>query len=185
MEEQKDEIKDKENNLKNESLINSPNEEYNDDIIIISTKNKLFRCINHNRIFKNKEGLISHCREKHKFRCGECGQFFGIKRKMNKHLKFCKNNELKGNQIKCTECDLFFDDVESMSIHFYKIHDKNNQNNIEEKNISQKIKLEEDLNINNKNNKDEKSLIEKYKDLNEEENINKNENIINEEKKMK
>jgi len=116
----KNEIKE----LKNENLINSSSEEYNDDIIIISSKNKLFRCINHNKIFQNKEAIMNHCRETHKFRCGECGQFFGIKRKMNEHLRQCKNTELKRNRIKCSECDLFFDDEESMSIHFYEMHDK-------------------------------------------------------------
>jgi len=55
-----------------------------------------------------------------------------------------------------------------MSIHFCEIHDKINQNNTEKKNICQKIKLEEDLNINNKINKKEKSIFEKYKNLDEE-----------------
>ena len=110
---------------------------------------------------------MSHCKAIHKLRCKECGKFFGEKRKMNNHLKLCKKPEIKENKIKCSECDLFFDDVESMSIYFNEIHDKINQNNTEEKNISQKIKIEDDFNINNKNDKDEKSLIEKYKNLDE------------------
>ena len=99
-EEKKNEIKVKDNNLKNENLINSSKEEYNDDIIIISSKKKYFYCINHNKSFICKEGLMSHCKATHKLRCKECGKFFGIKRKLNNHLSLCKNQKIKENKIK-------------------------------------------------------------------------------------
>jgi len=83
------------------------------------------------------------------------------KKNWDEHYELCKKKELEINKIKCSECDLFFDDIETMSIHYFEIHDKQNQNKTEDKNNLQKNKLEEELNINNKNNKDEKSLIEK------------------------
>ena len=88
------EIKDKKNNLKNEKLINSSSEEYSDNIIIISSKNMYFHCINHNKSFQSKKELMKHCKSVHKFRCGECGLFFGKQRKLNNHLRLCKKKRI-------------------------------------------------------------------------------------------
>jgi len=81
-EDKENEIKDKENNLKNENINNSSNEDYNDGIIIMSSKNMYFHCLNHNITFKSKKSLMSHCEASHKFRCGECGLFFGKQKKL-------------------------------------------------------------------------------------------------------
>jgi len=147
---------------------NFMNREYSDNIIIVSPKKGIFHCINHNKSFKTKNGLMSHCKASHKFRCGKCGIFFASEKKINEHVIFCKINN---NLIRCSECNLFFDNVELMSLHFFQIHDKKNQQNIQENNISKK--LMEDSNKNNKDYKKEKSLIEKYKNLDKEEKIRK------------
>ena len=149
-EEQKNEIKDKEdkeNHLGDKNVINSINEEYNDDIILISTNNHYFLCKNHNKEFKTKDSLMSHCKSTHRFRCEECGKMFGTMKKMNNHLKICEKKRLKENKIKCSECDLFFDDVETMTIHFYEMHDIKNQKNIEDQKI--KLLLKRDIDIMN------------------------------------
>ena len=121
---------------------NSLNKEYNDNIIFISPQKRIFHCINHNKNFKTKDGLMSHCKATHQFRCGKCGIFFGSIKKINEHIQFCNINkdeeedEDEGNKIKCSECNMFFDNVELMSLHFFQIHDKKNQQNIQENNIS-------------------------------------------------
>ena len=161
------------NEEEKENIINenSINREYRDNVVIVSPKKGIFHCINHNKNFKTKNGLMSHCKSSHKFRCGKCGIFFGSIKKINEHVQFCKVNE---NLIKCSECNLFFNNVELMSFHFFQIHDKKNQQNIQENNISKK--LMEDFDNNYKDDKDdgkEKSLIEKYKNLDKEEKIRK------------
>ena len=159
------------NQNENENILNPTYGDYFDDIMIISHKNKIFHCINHNKSFIDKSGLMSHCKETHRFRCGKCGLFFGIKKKLGKHFGICEKNELKENKNKCSEYEFITDDDESVPIHFGEMHDKKNQN---EKNIFHKFKFEEDYNINIKNNKYEKNtLVEKYKNQDEEEKIKK------------
>ena len=38
------------------------------------------------------------------------------------------NNNLDNDKIKCTECELIFNSIESMSSHFYEIHEKQKNN---------------------------------------------------------
>jgi hypothetical protein len=157
---------------KNEYILNTKNGDYFDDIIIISQNKKIFHCINHNQNFKGKNGLISHCKDLHKFRCRKCGLFFGTKKKIDAHFKICEKDEIKENKNKNSECD--FDDDMLISIHPGEIHDKNNQNDTERRNIFQKNNLEEYYKINNKNNKYENPMFGKYKNQEEEdENIKK------------
>ena len=54
------------------------------------------------------------------------------------------NHDVKSNIIKCTECDLIFNNVESMSLHFYKIHEKSK---VDEKRIKEE-KGQKSLKIN-------------------------------------
>ena len=159
------------NKNQNESIINSKIGEYFDDIIIISEKKKIFYCINHNKGFKFKNGLISHCKRMHKFRCGKCGIFFEEEKKKIEHYIFCKKIKNKFSKFD-------FDDIESKPNHFSEIYDKKNQNSNEKKNISQKIKLNEDCDINIKDNEYEKPPIEKYKNQDEKVELKNDEDIF-------
>ena len=154
---------------KNENILNPKFGDYFDDIMIISNRKKIFHCINHNKSFNCKEGLMSHLKGMHKFKCGKCGLFFGIKEKMNEHFRICEKDELKENKNECSECESMSDDDESMNIHFDEMH----QISTDEKNIFQKNKLDDNYNININNNKYEKPLIEKCENQDEEEKIKK------------
>ena len=165
------------NKNQNESIINSKKGEYFDDIIIISEK-KIFYCKNHNQSFKYKNGLISHCKRIHKFRCGNCGLFFEIKEEMENHSIFCKIKEPKG--IKNNSLEFDFDDY-SNSINYDDICEKINQKRNKEKTISLKIKLKEDCDININNNEYEKPLIEKDKKQDEDKKIKEQKEFKNDE----
>lgn len=158
---------------KNENILNPKYGDYFNDIMIISNRKKIFYCINHNKSFNCKKGLMSHCKDMHKFRCGKCGLFFGIKEKMKEHFRNCEKDELKENKNEYSECESMSDDDESINIHFGEMNDQKNQISSDEKNIFQKNKLEEDYNININNNKYEKPMIEKCENQDEEEKIKK------------
>ena len=107
-------------------------------------------CPIHNNIkFNSLNSYLIHCKEAHKiFICKDCGKIFedfnnfkchiykilnieneniNIDIKDNDAPPLFKNlkesNNLEKN-IKCTKCELIFDSVEKMSIHFYEAHEK-------------------------------------------------------------
>jgi hypothetical protein len=163
------------NKNQNESIINSKNREYIDDIIIISEKKKIFYCKYHNKSFKYKNVLMNHCKRMHKYQCRKCGIFFELKEKMVNHFILCQPKEIN-NKLS----EFVFDDDESKSIHFGEIYDKINQDSNKEKNISEKIKLKEDCDIYIKNNEYENPMIDKNKNQDEEE-IKKENELKNDE----
>ena len=96
----------------------------------------------------------------------------------NKKYKNCINNENKNNDnssssylnnmIKCSDCDLIFHNFESMTLHFFQIHEKKTREN------SKKVENNNSLKINNNNN------LKKIEDRNEENQLNKNKQGSNE-----
>ena len=140
-------------------------------------------CPEHNNIkFDSLSSYLIHCKETHKiFTCKDCRKVFdnfkNLKLHIYKMLNIDSGNEknenivikdkdapplfkdpIKSNnienKIKCTECELFFDSVEKMSIHFYEAHEKKFENLIQK----------EDLNIKNVEVK-EKSTLEREEEM--------------------
>jgi len=149
---------------------------------------------------------LKHIKEEHDtFNCIECGKEFETFNQLKKHLykmtfvfnndepkekknvnmsvpPFISNNKIKKKNsetksIKCTECELIFDNAKNMNIHLNEIHkiNKTELQKQKDKKINKKEFIFEEFS----------NLIEKR--LNEEENKNMNEiiedNIINIEEK--
>ena len=171
-----------EENIINENNINKEKKENN-----ISN---IFFCDVHNKIFISKDDYETHLKT-HK-KCSICGMEFKYKNELKAHRKknhantnANNNNNIRqenknmnnntDNKIKCTECDLFFDSIELMSSHFYKIHEKNKKEEIK---IKDQPKQDEKIEIKNEQNKKQDDIkINEEKD-----NIN---NIIENKKNEK
>ena len=136
------------NNINNnENIIdeNKINNEKNENKI----SNK-FICDIHNKSFISKDELEAHF--KTHIKCQICGMEFKYKNGLKKHRKThsLNNNSNKNEKIKCTECDLMFDSIESMSEHFYKIHENNKKDKFdknEEPKQDEKIEIKKEENI--------------------------------------
>ena len=162
---EKENIKNKENNINNINNINLPNEKIN-----INSCNS-FYCNVHHKIYTNID-YYTHCKE-HK-KCKICGAEFEKKKLLKIHMKIQHSRKLNNNQnsnsnakksekkVKCSDCDLFFNSVESMSSHYYEIHEKNKlKNNINLKENS--ISINEKKNI-NQSKEDHENLFQKNKE---------------------
>ena len=116
-----------------------------------------------NKVFMPKKELESHF--KTYIKCKICGMEFKFKKELKRHRKTHSiNNNANNNndKIKCTECDLIFDSIESMSDHFYKIHEKNK---IEKFEKNEEIKQKEKMKINkDKDKKEDEIKINEEKD---------------------
>ena len=147
------------NNDSKENIDNENENENNINSINIKKENKkglsnenTFFCEKHNRLFDNLEKYFSHCREnEEKLICEKCLKGFWKIEKYKDHK--CVNiGEKKDNHhqeeseeedIKCSECDLIFDSVESMSIHYFEKHEKKKQELIKKREEKRK-RLEEE-----------------------------------------
>jgi len=107
-------------------------------------------CPSHSNVkFNSLSSYLIHCKEDHKiFTCKDCGIIFDDFNNFKLHIYKILNIEdeniiinIKDNDappllkdsgestnletnIKCTKCELIFDSVEKMSIHFYEAHEK-------------------------------------------------------------
>ena len=136
------------NKINNESegnffLLNEINEEKHNYCLPIS-------CPDHNNIkFNSLTSYLNHCKEGHKkIACKDCGKSFEDFNNFKLHIYKILNIEDENininnkdndappllenliepkkleNNIRCTKCDLIFDSVEKMSLHFYETHEK-------------------------------------------------------------
>ena len=107
-----------------------------------------------------------------------------------------KINNWKNNHIKCTDCVLFYDNVEEMSKHYYNIHDKNKikEKNNKEKERKKSRKKEINIKFNQwtenrigkKINHTQKNINTQKGEINKKElNIDEKEKIIDEEEEIK
>ena len=114
-------------------------------------------CSIHELKFQNLDDYLYHCYLNHnKFLCEECSQNFSNFLDFKKHINLMKNQNINNininsinprnenliniqdeNKIKCTECNLKFDSVENMTIHFFEKH--------ENKKIQDNLKKQEEL----------------------------------------
>ena len=101
------------------------------------------------------------------------------------------NNQIDySNFIKCTECDLIFHNVESMTLHFYKIHEKAK---VDEKKVEEiLIKINDSLGgvenkgIKEQNKENNQKIINIIKEMKDNYGINKKSNdILKEEEENK
>ena len=107
-------------------------------------------CPDHNNIkFNSLTSYLNHCKEGHKiFACKDCGKSFEDFNNFKLHIYKILNIEDENininnkdndappllenliepkkleNNIRCTKCDLIFDSIEKMSVHFYETHEK-------------------------------------------------------------
>ena len=142
---------------KNENIINE------NKIIDEKSKNKIsniFFCDVHNKIFISKDDHEAHIKT-HK-KCSTCGMEFKYKNELKNHRKIHinnNNNNIYGinkninsnndHKIKCIKCELFFESIELMTEHFYKTHEKIQNEQIkknEEPKINEKIELKNEQN---------------------------------------
>ena len=85
--------------------------------------------------FETKEDLKDHMKIPHIIRNINC---HNKQQEMNNSENNNINEGINDSKVKCTECDLIFDSVESMSANYYEIHEKeriiNNNKKLEELN---------------------------------------------------
>ena len=165
--------------IKNEELIFSRKQNENKEDVKEHGKedgNNEYYCSFHNMKFMDSRSYYVHCKSSHKYQCDECGKFFEKLRYYKFHECINKNkinnlnninnensnniinsqkinndnNNINNNMIKCTDCDLIFNNVENMTIHYHEIHEKalkenesKNKNNIDKKNIEEIKKRKE------------------------------------------
>ena len=186
------------NKINNESesnffLLNEFNEEKHNFCLPIS-------CPIHNNIkFNSLTSYLNHCKEGHKiFACKDCGKSFEDFNNFKLHIYKILNIEDENininnkdndappllenliepkkleNNIRCTKCDLIFDSIEKMSVHFYETHEKKiaetseingefqqNKNqssneNVKESSVNRIEHIENEEKIENVNQKEEK-----------------------------
>ena len=133
-------------------------------------------CPDHNNIkFDSLSSYLIHCKEYHKiFTCKGCGKVFEDFNNFKFHIykifknenenrnidienygtpplfKYLMESNILENNIKCSKCELVFDSIEKMSIHYYEVHEKQvnknesfkdyNENKIEVNENREKIK---------------------------------------------
>ena len=117
-------------------------------------------CSIHDLQFSSLEDYIYHCWSHNTFLCEECGKNFLNFIEFKNHLNVMKNenininsgkenliNNIKNeNKIKCTECNLLFNNIESMTMHYYDCHEKIKiQKKEEELKIKEEIEKQEKL----------------------------------------
>jgi len=110
----------------------------NDDIFQFGT----FFCEKHNRLFNNLEQYYNHCSNyDEKLICEKCLKGYRSINKFKNHkCNIIKNKDKEeidknedsdsysdSNKVECSECDLVFDSIESMSLHYFEIHEKKKQ----------------------------------------------------------
>ena len=134
----------------------------------IQEEENTFFCEKHSTLFNNLESYYNHCKDnKEQLICQECLKgFWGIDRyKFHKCKPIkCnidkKNNKLREEKdfdddnsepIECTECELTFDSIESMSLHYFKVHEKKKEKIMKERKEKRKRKEEEIMRKNKKN----------------------------------
>ena len=137
----------------NANIINENNNNLNNkNKINISKNNPLFKdfyCPIHNKVYFINQTVEEHFNEH--VRCEICNEIFPKRRKLRNHMRTKHNkahlknyenkkskskiekneninNILDNDKIKCTECELIFNSIESMSSHFYEIHEKQKSN---------------------------------------------------------
>jgi hypothetical protein len=159
-------INESDNEINDDSKENIDNEnENNINVINIEkennnglSENNTFFCEKHNRLFDNLEKYFSHCKEnEEKLICEKCLKGFWKIEKFKNH-KCAKLGEEKNNHkeddeeedIKCAECDLIFDSVESMSLHYFEKHEKKKQELIKKREEKRKQMEEQKKRLLNK-----------------------------------
>ena len=124
------------------------NDNNNDNKIKMQQKIENF-CQYHNKKINNYYDNSNHYIYCHTFQCDKCHKFFNYRNNLKNHI--CDNiiniinendnNNLdiiankqklkaklnKNNMIKCQECDLIFNNIESMKLHMIQIHKKINK----------------------------------------------------------
>ena len=186
---------DSDENEENDNIINN-NSKKNIGNIEKDNSNFIF-CELHQKLYlidDYKEHLNSHQK------CQNCGMEFKTKKILSLHMKkvhlnnnqiiinnqnkkedLMKNNlnqNINSDNIKCTECDKIFDSVESMSAHYYDIHEKKLNLKVQNNNKKEENKKENIFKISNENNIKEKLILpEELRKLEEE---NKRKKLIDE-----
>ena len=142
-------IEDKNNNEENiekNCIINE-----NDELINEET----YFCEKHSRLFNNLEQYYNHCKNNDEaLICEKCLKGFkGINRyrthkcndiKVKDHEKdYQINDDSDLDNIECPECELTFDSVESMSLHYFEIHEKKKQEILKKREEKRRKKEEE------------------------------------------
>ena len=157
-----------------------------------------FFCVKHNLNFDTPDKYFMHCRDFfEEILCQKCGKKFTKMKKFRKHVNLVcqkeinvnknnnkiinniqlnegKNENIKSEMIKYPECDLIFLSIESMTMHFYEIHEKYKRENIKKNEIKKK---EENINIKKKEIEDrlaKRLEMIREQDKNKEKEINNN-----------
>ena len=94
-----------------------------------------------------------------------------------KHNNYNSSKNKSNNMIKCSDCDLIFNNIESMSMHFYNIHEKKkeeNKNKIEINNLPKNCNIQKKIELK----REEYSLVNNIKDIISKMKINCNEKIF-------
>ena len=189
-EEEKDNIINEEKNFisNKENKIEVKNNSDNRDNIIF--------CELHKKAYLKSE-YEEHLKSHNK--CEKCGAEFETKEDLKDHMKIphimrninCHNKQQEKNnsennninegindsKVKCTECNLIFDSVESMSAHYYEIHEKeriiNNNKKLEELKKQEEEKRKEEIEKNKE--KQQVKFLEKFdKEIKQREKENNN-----------
>ena len=180
----------KENN-DNENNVNAIKIEKENKNIIEDNElsgNNTFFCEKHNQLFINLEKYFLHCKENgEKLICENCLKGFWKIEKYKDHKcsivgESKKNHEEDDEEedIKCSECDLIFDSVESMSLHYFEKHEKKKQEIIKKRKEKRKIIEEKKKKENTKRKEIDDRLakrLEKIIELDKEKKNKKEENI--------
>ena len=184
--------------LNNKNIINDENNKDKNE-----EKEGNFVCESHNLKFGTLKKYHNHCKKYfEKMICKKCGNKYTKLKTFRKHL--CKkeinsnnlnnniinsniklneekNENIKSEMIKCSECDLIFHNIESMSLHFFEIHEKYKRDNLIKNEIK---KSEENINIKkneieDKLNKRLEMIIEQDKEKDNKNDKNNKEDKIN------
>ena len=141
------------NNYINKDKENSENKIVNESNN--SLKIDTFFCEKHSRLFDNLEQYYNHCRNyDENLICEKCLKGYKRLNIFKTHkcapIKYNNNEEIEENEnsdskkIECSECDLTFDSIESMSLHYFEVHEKKKQEIIKKREEKRKIKEEEE-----------------------------------------
>ena len=82
-------------------------------------------CVHCGKILKHKADLIDHIQRHHsdeKFPCQECGKVSRSNKDLLSHIR--RNHTEREKTEQCSQCEMKFYDVRSLSYHVSNVHDK-------------------------------------------------------------